>query len=294
VGILRVDPGVRVHFYNGSGLWVYKGGSLKVNGTYGEPVTFQGPRLEPEYKEVPGQWDRIWINEGAVDNVIDHAIIKNGFIGIQAETLDAGMGNQLILKNTQIRNMTGIGLLSRFYRIKAMNSVFSNCATYAVCLTTGGTYDFRHCTIGNYWSLSTRQTPSLVVADYYKDLYYGTIYTGDLDTAYFGNCIVYGGLEEELLLDDYQGAGIFNYYFENCLLRTKENAGNGAHFLNNVVNQDPMFTNYLNGDYTLMAGSAAIDSGSMNVITPSLIYDLKGNSRLVNPPPDIGAYDYWP
>jgi hypothetical protein len=296
-GILRIDPGVRIHFYNGSGLWVYKGGSLKVNGTYDQPVTFQGPRLEPAYSEVPGQWDRIWLNEGSVDNVIDHAIIKNGFIGIQAETVDAGMGNQLILKNTQIRNMTGMGIFSRFYRIKGYNDVISNCAVYAVCLTTGGTYDFRHCTIGNYWSLSTRQTPSLVIADYYEDLYSGNIYVGDLDTAYFGNCIIDGSAEVELLLDDYTGEGIFNYFFENCMIKTTDTISDGPHFLNNYANLDPMFTDHIT-DYTLKAGSGAIDKGAMSVLTNapfdfnSISHDLKGNSRLVNPPPDLGAYDY--
>ena len=149
---------------------------MKVNGTADEPVTFQGPRLEAAFRELPGQWDRIWINEGSVNNVINHAIIKNGFIGIQAETMDASMGNRLVISNTQIRNMTGIGLLSRFYRIQAYNSVIANCAVYDAALTIGGSYDFRHCTLGNYWSLSTRQTPSLLITDYYEDPYTNTVY----------------------------------------------------------------------------------------------------------------------
>jgi hypothetical protein len=32
------------------------------------------------------QWDRIWINENT-RNIINHAVIKNAFIGIQAEIL---------------------------------------------------------------------------------------------------------------------------------------------------------------------------------------------------------------
>lgn len=294
---LNIDPGVRIHFYNGSGMWIYKGGSLKVNGTVEEPVTFQGPRLEPEYAELPGQWDRIWINEGSVDNVINHAVIKNGFIGIQAETLDQSMGNRLIISNTQIRNMTGVGLLSKFFRIKAYNSIFSNCAVYAAALTIGGTYDFRHCTLGNYWNLSTRQTPALLMTDYYEDLYNGVIYTGDMDTAYFGNTIIYGPLEEELLTDDYPGTGVFNYFFENCLIKTTTDVNDATHFLNTISNQEPSFVSTGNHDYRLQAGSAAIDIGSMSVIGSSLFdisYDLYGNSRLINPPPDLGAIDYRP
>ncbi len=291
-GILRIDAGTRVHFYNGSGLWIYKGGCLKVNGTCDEPVTFQGSRLEMEYRDEPGQWDRIWINEGSVDNVIDHAIIKNGFIGIQAETMDAGMGNQLILKNTQILNMSGIGLLSRFYHITSINSVFSNCALYAVCLTTGGIYDFRHCTIGNYWSISTRETPSLVLSNYYKDYYSGTIYTGNLDTAYFGNCIIYGDKDEEMLLDNQYGS-TFNYKFDYCFLKTKLDISDTVYYTGCTKNSNPLFKDYSADNYELDSISPAIDYGDAT-ITGTIATDIKCNARIAGLSPDLGAYEWIP
>lgn len=294
-GKLTIDPGCRIHFYSGSGMWVYKGGSLKVNGTMAEPVVFQGSRLEAAYKDLPGQWDRIWLNEGSINNVINYAIIKNAFIGIQAETMDASMGNRLILSNSIIKNMTGIGLLTRYYKITAGNCVFANCGGYAVCITTGGAYDFRHCTLGNYYNYSSRQTPSLVVSNYYEDLASGTMYLGDLDSAYFGNCIVYGSNSEEVLIDSTDGAS-FDYTFENCLLKTTLYNSN-SFFLNCVFNTDVLFNNYENNDYTLKPGSAAIDAGYINIIYSSglnLTFDLEGKNRTLNPPPDMGAYDYIP
>ena len=90
-GSLTIEPGTKVHFHSGSGLWIYKGGSLKVLGTLEEPVYFQSDRLDGFYQYLPGQWDRIWINEGAVDNVIEYAVIRNGFIGLQLETLQEYM-----------------------------------------------------------------------------------------------------------------------------------------------------------------------------------------------------------
>ena len=39
------------------------------------PVVFQGDRLEPAYKDLLLQWDRIWINDGG-QNSINYAIIK--------------------------------------------------------------------------------------------------------------------------------------------------------------------------------------------------------------------------
>jgi hypothetical protein len=295
-GHLNIDPGCRLHFFNNSGMWVYRDGSLHVNGTLAEPVTFQGSRLEPAYGESPGQWDRILINEGSKDNVINYAIIKNGFIGIQAETDSADMGNRLLLNNTIIRNMSGLGMLTRYYHIICGNTVFANCGAYAVSLTTGGTYDFRHCTIGNYWSYTARQTPSLVVTNYYLDQANGVQYAGNLDSAYFGNCIIYGLNEEELLHDSVTGAQ-FNYKFENCLLKTKTNI-NTLNFVNCVANEDPMFRDKSVNDYRLSTGSAAIDIGKDSIIIYSnvlnLLDDLKGDPRLVNPPADLGAYDYRP
>ncbi len=64
-GILNIGPGCNIHFHQNSGLWVYRGGSIHVNGELDSVVTFQGDRLEMEYRDLPGQWDRIWINESS-------------------------------------------------------------------------------------------------------------------------------------------------------------------------------------------------------------------------------------
>jgi hypothetical protein len=294
-GHLNIEAGCRLHFFNNSGMWVYRNGSLNVDGTIDNPVTFQGSRLEQAYQEAPGQWDRILINEGTKDNVINYAIIKNGFIGIQTETDSANLNNRLLLNNTVIRNMSGVGLLSRYYRIIAGNTVFANCGSYAVTLTTGGNYDFRHCTIGNYWNYSARQTPSLVVSNYYKDLASNITYMGNLDSAYFGNCIIYGLNSEEILPDSASGAR-FTYKFDHCLLKT-ELPITSDHFVNCIANADPLFRNYSVNDYRLSTGSGAIDKGDDNIIYSgvlNLLYDLKGDPRNVNPPTDLGAYDYRP
>ena len=300
LGQLNIEEGCRIHFFSNSGLWVYKFGTLRVNGTIANPVTFQGSRLEQAYKEEPGQWDRIWINEGNKDNIIKNAIIKNGFIGIQTETMDSPKNNRLILENVFIRNMSGMGLLSRYYKIIGANSVFANCGYYALCLTEGGNYDFRHCTVGNYWNYSTtRQTPSVVVSNYYQNPATNTVYSGDLDSCYFGNCIFYGLNSEELLLDSLTNAH-YEYKFQNCLFKTENSLGNNSRFVNCIKNVDPMFKDKDNHNYQLMAGSGAIDQGNLSILYTSasssinLLDDMLGNDRQSNPPPDLGAYDYRP
>lgn len=301
VGRLNIDPGCRIHFYNRSGMWVYKGGCLKVNGTKNDSVVFQGSRLESTYKAVPGQWDRIWINEGSVDNEINYAIIKNGFIGIQAETMNSSMGNQLKINNTIIANMTGMGIFTKFYKITAGNLLVYNCGSYAICLTTGGNYDFRHCTVGNYWDLSTRQTSSLVLSNYYEDPYTLTTYSGDLIKAFFGNCIIYGSIEEEITLANRTDLGAqFNYKFQNCLLKTLYTNYTPANYISCTANVDPLFADSKNHVYTLLSGSGAINLGNKSIVTYGQLQmldissDLKGNNRLGIQTPDAGCYQFIP
>ncbi len=68
-------------------------GVIKVNGTLGNEVTFQGDRLDSWYKELPGQWDRIWLMPGSIDNEFNYAIIRNGNIGIHADTVARQQSN---------------------------------------------------------------------------------------------------------------------------------------------------------------------------------------------------------
>ena len=42
------------------------GGTLKVNGTLNNEVTFQGDRLDSWYENIPGQWDRIRFIPGSM------------------------------------------------------------------------------------------------------------------------------------------------------------------------------------------------------------------------------------
>lgn len=298
-GSLTIPAGTKVYFYNNSGMWVYKGGSLKVNGTKEKPVIFQGTRLDTLYKNVPGQWDRIWLNEGSVNNEINYAIIKNAFVGIQAETFNKQMGNQLILTNTIIKNCSGFGLLARDYIINAANCLITNCGQYGIALTRGGSYDFRNCTLGNYWSNEIRQTPSVVLNNYIANNNGDIIAVKNLDKAYFGNCILYGNIEEELLLDSTK-TGVFNYTFDHCLLRTKLNTKN-HNYINILKNVDPVFksTDSKKGDYHLKdkdPASPAIGTGSADILNNTLLSTILHLDIESNPRPsgsstvDIGVY----
>lgn len=280
---LTIQNGCKIYMHKNGGMWIYKGGNLKVQGTKSDPVIFQGDRREAWYADVAGQWDRIWINEGSVNNEINYAIIKNGFIGIQAETFDVPMGNKLILTNTIIQNMSGAGILSKRYSINASNNIISNCGQYLVALTGGGNYEFVHNTLSNQWSGSTRSTTSVFLSNYLVTS--EAIVVSNLN-AVFANTIIYGNLTEEVQLDK-NNAAAFVVSFNHCLMRTTLN---DPSFVSCIRNSDPQFKSVGDNNYRISVNSPARNAGDVlyEPLFPLDIYEFSRTDGM----PDIGAIEY--
>lgn len=292
-GTLVIEEGTHVYFHNNSGLWSWSEGQLRVEGTADNPVIFQGDRLESFYTDKPGQWDRIWLMESrqSYGHSIDHAIIRNGFIGIQAERFIKDNHEPLVIKNTIIENHTGMGIYANQYCIDAANFIIANCGNYAMALTGGGMYTFKHGTVINYWTNSTRTNPSLFFNNLYLNpndgQYYGYDFNFEMD-----NSIMYGSLSEEFETDFYVGTDT-TYMFNNCLLKTKrKNDPVFSNYNNCLFNLDPQILDYNNFDYHLDTLSPAIGIGNPIYSTGWLQYDLDGVSR--GNTPDAGAYQYVP
>jgi len=284
---LTIEEGCQIHFHHNSSLYVL--GSLIVQGTLDNPVVFQGDRLESIYDDIPGQWGYIHLLRGSHDNVIDYAIIKNSIIGLQVDTF---LNNEpsLIISNSRIENVNAVGIFAQGAIIQANNCVISNCGQYALALTIGGDYQFYHCTIGNYWTFGTRTTPSLVLNDYYTSVN-GNIIPREIENAYFGNCIIYGANESEIVIDDDGFPGGINYRFEHCIVRTNPDMElPSERFINCIVNIDPLFIDANENNLELDTLSLAKDAGD-NVTAQFFPYDIKGVSRLSDNAPDLGAYE---
>jgi len=285
---LTINEGCNIYLHKNSGIIVgnpfseYAGGSIKINGSLGNEVVFQGDRLDPWYKNIPGQWDRIWLIPGSIDNEIDYAIIKNGNIGIHADTV-YNSSPTVTINNTIIENMSGIGILGQGAHITAKNTVISKCGQYAVACNIGGTYNFTHCTFANYWNYSSRNTPSILLNNYYEGAD-GNIYVRDLNEANFTNCIIDGNLSTEVSFQE-QEVGIFNYKFDHCLIKLDPTIDTDNEYYENVIiNQSPKFVDNTEGDFHLTEDSPAIDAG----IGPS-DSDIEGNPRNN---PDLGAFEF--
>ncbi len=289
-GTLIIDAGAKIHFHNGSGLWAWVDGVLKVQGTLENPVVFQGDRLDPDYRNIPGQWDRIWLMEGRAgfNHEIDHAIIRNGYIGLQVESFLRATSNQLTISNTVIENHSGMGLFTRLFAIDASNMAIANCGSYTAAFTMGGAYRIRHSTFANRWSYGVRNTPAVFFNNFALD---------SLDNPIplplnieFGNTVFYGSSEDELGRQLVAGADS-NYKFDHCLLRLKDNWKNEAAFINCILNEDPLFRDYDAFNFEPDTLSPVIGKGKAE-IGFEIPFDLNGVAR--SNPPDIGAYQFVP
>lgn len=290
---LTIMPGTKVHLGVRSVLWVYDGGTLIVSGAKNNEVIFQGSRLEPDYQDVSGQWGKIWLSAGSVNNTIDWAIIKNGNIGVQADTLGASTQPTLKITNTIIKTMTTACIYGQGSYITGSNCVFANSDEYIGAFTIGGKYKFEHCTFANFGN-GSRSTALLALNNYYVDIT-NTIQIRNLDSAYFGNCILYGDLEDEIGLDSSIYGGVFSYKFDYCIVKTTLNTDNGIHYNNVYANTDPGFKDASTQNYNLLnANSFAVDKATSSNITKDLNdMDRPNTTTSSSSLPDIGAYEFY-
>jgi hypothetical protein len=308
---LTIPQDAKIYIHNNGGIWVYRGGCIQIKGSLGHEVIIQGDRREPDYKDLPGQWDRIWINEGSTgncktENIIDYAIIKNGFIGVQAgySVLDGYGGNviggeprHLTLTNTKIQNCSFAGLLAHYFKITAGNDVISNCGKYLTAFQYGGNYSFTQCTFANYWNQTnnstsgsqTRTTPSFFFNNYLDNIVL------QFDSLFFANCIMDGNLGsgEEFQFDTTSTAGGFfnqsHFKFDYCILRTQLLPSNGNHTIQCIINGDSHFTNVGGYDFHISNSSSAAAGTGDPVFWSKWPFDIEGNVRTEA---DIGAYKH--
>ncbi|MCX6248212.1 MAG: hypothetical protein NTW10_10785 [Bacteroidetes bacterium] len=293
-GYLRVDTGASLTISAGTKLYFHKSAylavshlsTIRVQGNLDHPVRFLGDRLDPFYRDLPGQWDGIYLEKGSHDNEINYGIIKNANFGISVDSAVNPLLPMLTVDNTIIGNMTGNDIYAYATTIASTNCVLGDCGSSALALDFGGSYDFRQLTIGNYWSSSVRLDSALYLSNYSYDKTGKKIFN-PLTKAYFGNIILYGAMEDELSLRR-DASAAFNFRFENCLLKTHKNTSDPAYYLACLVNKDPGFVDVATYDYSIDSISAAIGKGK----DLGILFDIKGKIR--GSTPDLGAYQYVP
>jgi hypothetical protein len=296
--ILTIEPGTKIYFHKDAGL--YAKGRIIANGTVENPIIFQGDRLEDVYANIPDQWSQILLYSGSKNNEFSNVEIKNANIGLQVGNIEDEGFASVKLKNTKIQNMAFAGIFAMKSDITAENCLITNCGSLAVALLVGGSYEFTHSTIANYWGGYTskakaRSTPSLLIQNFVS-VKADQVYVGDLAKANFGNCVITGNVFDgnELLVGKRPEAS-FNYKFDNCYIQVSDTfkTTNAEHFTNILrgkVNDRLFVDPYTKYNFEIDTLSPLKDAGKLSIgrLVP---YDLKGRDRLSDKAPDLGALE---
>lgn len=315
---VRVEPGTQIYFTpykfgvadsNGNRSfgffsWLLVDGTLQAEGVPGSPVVFQGTRFDSTYQENPAQWRGLYFRQFSRDNILRHAVVKNGMIGVQVDSASVNQNPKLTIQHTAIRNMGAFGLVgvgaapvSDFSppSILMENSYVSTCQERTFIMWYGGKYEFYNCTFANYNVANfSRRNPQFYVNNWLTpDGVSGLVYPTFLDLK---NCIIYGSEENEIAVDTLPGYSFDRFSLDHCLVRVEEEEVLPIvrkYLTNSIINEDPLFRQVSIRDYALREGSPAIDAGLDLSSRYSLDYwGIPDSGRVV--PFDIGAFEYTP
>ncbi len=301
--ILNIASGARLYFHENSGILVGTGGSIRINGTLSDDqelleneVIFEGDRLEPEFSDVPGQWGTLWLAPGSVENDISYLTLKNATVGILSEGNPNAASPTLNIRNSKVYNSSVINLWGRNTSIEAENLVLGNAGNHSLFCDLGGSYNFLHSTIANYWSNGFRVGAALRINNYETDSS-GEITGFDLIKADFINCILDGNTGRELDLTSTAGSD-FNFLFSHVLLKFVDPGGqfaddplydfsNPAFYEELFLNAATDFVDAAGNDFRISDTSAAFGKGDLEtaLVVP---FDLLGRDRRMIPA--LGAF----
>jgi len=300
---LTIKPGTRVYMHQDSRLFVM--GTLNIEGQKNDSVIFQGDRIDRDiyvgnYDDIPGEWGGLYFFPQSHNNVINYAVFKNGgastqlsgqavlgaTIQINKDSLQNGQP-VLTITNSIIHHSQGYGIVAFNSSMYAANCLIAACGAENLMLMQGGNYKIYDCTIATYGSnyIDHSQYASMGVTNYFPIT--DKTYVGDDLNADIQGCIIYGSLEDELVIDkkdDYSA----NVQVNHCLIKVATALPNYVIANNNILNQDPMFVKREKMDFHVTPGSPAINNG-MSI--PGITKDLDGFSRSATTP-TIGCYEF--
>ena len=282
---LNIQENTAVFLHKNALLYVYKG-TLNINGSLGQEVTFQGNRLEQEYEDVSGQYYGIYF-EKARPSTINYAVIKNGISGVHLFSRDDSFADYtLTMTNTIIENCARYGtFIYSGAKVKAENCVLTKNGNHALLVLEGGSFFFNHCNLLGYGAVDAN-TPAVGISNYFNDFTTGTQNVGSIPEGKIYNSVIYGNLESEIAFDTVSLSGVtLSFDFKNCLIR-RTPEGNDPFYADIFWNSNPLFTDLKENDYLFPSTSKLNNNANPSF---SLPFDIKGMTR--GSQPDIGAYE---
>ena len=315
---LTIEEGSEIYVHDGSGIWV-QGGTLNIDGSLNNKVVIQGDRMDGSYPNEAGQWGLefplefeyegefvyytanrggIWFDRAMNCNV-NHAIVKNGTVGFWVDSVATGADYALNVTNSEITNMTAIGLVSQGGHIKGVNNLFTDCGEACGAFSLGGDIVMHLTTFANYWSSTgVRQGPSVYVNDWYESPGGVVQYRPFSETTEFRNCIVWGNnadLEDhdELVANLWIPSDYTSPLFTASAVDVQnEDFPLNILSVNTTKDTDPKFEDELARNFHIQPSSPILEG--ISSIPPFSISevssDLDGNPRSTFSP-DRGCYE---
>lgn len=304
---LTINQGCNVYFGGGAAMIVE--GDLSIQGMdTSNMVTFRGIRLDKDianrpYDDFPGQYSGLFFLRGSTGN-IQYLKMRNSAYGINVgniKTTDNDADNIQRLKdmklanapvvtieNSKIYNHAFYGIFGFLGKINAKNVLVYNCGKNVVGLYNGGEYSFINCTFYTRGTayISHAQEPLFYMNNYFTyDISQPALYA-DSSKADFINCILYGTLNEEIVLEEAAAnPNKINISFNHTVLKTKLNLS-GTIF-SNCSSDDPQFFDVFKSNFKLKGTSPCIDFSTIPFTTTDIDgFSITGSKR------DCGAYEF--
>ena len=220
---LTITDGATLYFHNDANLIV--NGKLTIAGTQQAPVVMRGDRLDKLFTYLPydrldSQWGGIRITSSCTGCNINYADVHSGGYGILCEAASG----QLSITNSVIHNVAGEGLMLTDCQVLVANTQITNCKGNCVSIY-GGTSDFYHCTIAQFYPWNSERGHALYVSNTKDEAEH------IVQTANFYNCLVTGYADDEVFGNP--GGQTLNLRFDSSVLLT--NISDATYFTNCVA-----------------------------------------------------------
>jgi len=278
---LTIEEGAELYFHDDAYMEVH--GTLRVEGTAENPVTMTGDRFgfvaaTIPYELMSGQWRGIMFAPESSDNHISHASIRNSTEGIVLDHVPyTDAVPSLTIVNTQVRNTKNYVLHAIHSSVVAAGCEFTDASSGIVRLE-GGTHNFNHCTLANYYLFTALGGPALQLTHLGEgiDQAEGDDAALPFLSAQFSNSIIYGN-GTDISHGDLTDTAVT---LRTCVL--KSDGSDGDNFIGCLWNTDPAYytvrEQYL-FDYRLRPNSPAAGKADPSYISPLTPADRFGTPR---------------
>jgi hypothetical protein len=289
---LFIEKGTDIYARKGMGIVVQ--GTIVANGdtSKSDKITFNGPRLDSDWKKIPGQWKGISILSGSKNNIFNWVEVNNCETAIKIGEDETELST-VTITNSIIKNSAGNGLESHYSDITMWNTLINNCEKYAIGVFSGGNHIFLNNTIVDFEKDFRRSVPLI----YFTDGKSETDLSSNPISVQFLNNIVWGTKTNEIEIQKASNNSWQSSRMAFNIARTNTSTfASDTNYTYNFTNSDrnyqtkleiPGFIDYQETNFELKDTSIAINKGKNFIFFDR---DLKAKPRKERF--DIGAYEF--